>query len=110
MSEHRASDCAGQPAFRDHFPNAFRCSFLEVNRNERVTLSVVVEQGTEKWLRRRTDVAETQFAFFSSRSAAHAPNRFFHVLENERDFSEQHSARWREPDVMPCAFQHARAE
>jgi len=110
MGQHGASDCGGQTAFCDHFPDAFWRPLFEVNRDQRIALSIFVQQPSEKWLRWRTDVAQAQFAFFSRRRASNALERFFKILQQQRRFTKQDSAGRSQSHMMRAAFQDAGAE
>src|SRR5436309_11585376 len=103
MGQHWPRDSGGQPAFGDHFPNAFGRAFFEVNRHERIALAIFAEQPAEKRLRRRADVAESKFTLFAGGGAAHTLECFLEMLKQQRRLAQQHRARWSEADVMTCS-------
>ena len=81
-----------------------------MNGNQRVALAIIMQQTAEEGLRGWTDVTETQFSFLTRRRAAHAQDRFLHVLQEHSDLTEQDGARGRDPDVMARAVEKVRAE
>ena len=81
-----------------------------MNGDEWIALSIFAEQATKKGLRRRADVAETEFTLFSSRRAPDTSQRLFEVLQQQRRFAQQDRAGGRDSDMMARTFEHGRAQ
>ena len=104
------SDRGGKPAFGDHFPNALRSAFFQVDSDARVALSILAQETSKKGLGRRPDITQAQLAFFAGGSAANAPHGFLPLFQQERAFPKEHGPRRGETDVMAGAFEHGGPE
>jgi hypothetical protein len=68
----RARECCREAAFGEHFPDALRSSLFEMERDERISPAVFMEQASEERLRWWADVAQTQLTLLARGGAAHA--------------------------------------
>jgi hypothetical protein len=100
----------GQPSFRDHLPYSLRGPFLQVDGDQRITLVVDMEQPSEKWLCRRADVAEAQFAFLPVGCATDPPSQLLDLLEEQANLAQEHRPGGSEPDMMAGALEDIGAE
>jgi hypothetical protein len=77
-----------------------------MNRNERITFSIIVEQASQKWLRRWANVAQTKFSLFACGRAVDAPGCLIQVLQQHGNLAEQHGPGRCDANMMTRALEH----
>src|SRR5262245_14979149 len=80
MRQYRPSQTDGEASMGNHFPDTFGSTFLKDNGDTWITTAEFFDDSSQKRLRRRADVAEPQFALFSSGSPLHAARGFVKAL------------------------------
>ena len=58
VNEDRARDSGGEAALGDHFPDALRGAFLQMDGNARVAFAIVMQKAAEEWFRGWPNVTE----------------------------------------------------
>lgn len=110
VDEDRAGESGGKTTFGDHFPDALRGAFLEMDRDARETLAVIAEKCAEEWLGGRADVTEAKFAFLAGGGAADAAGNVIDLVEEEANFVEEDRPGWGDAHHVAGALQDFSAQ
>ena len=81
-----------------------------MNRDERVFFPVFSQHSPQKGLRRRSDIAEAEFAFLPGRGASDATQRVFPSFKQYRGFVQEHFASGSQTHVVFCPIEDSRPE
>src|ERR1041385_4857828 len=94
MRGNGAREADFEAATRDHFPDTLGGTFLERDRDSRKAVFEFSQNAAEKVLSGRTNVADTQFAFFASGDSLNSAGDLVAALDEDAGIMEQSGARW----------------
>ena len=83
MGQHRPGQANIEATVGNHLPNPLRSPFFEDHGEARVTPPELLYNSAQKYLSRRTDIAEPEFPFLAGRGALDAADGFVEALQED---------------------------
>lgn len=107
---HGACEPEVETARSDHFPDAFRSAFFEVEGHVGVLSTVFGEEASKKVTGGRADVSDTEFAFFALGCASDRFECGVMLIEESTGFAEEGGAGFGEANAFAVAVEEDGAE